>query len=38
LVPDIRRIAGGRYNVVYKLDPPSGTQVPVGSTVTVWIV
>ena len=38
LVPEIRRIAGGRYNVVYKLDPPSGTQVPVGSTVTVWIV
>jgi serine/threonine-protein kinase len=38
LVPDVRKIAGGEYHVVYKLDPPSGTQVPVGSTVTVWIV
>jgi serine/threonine-protein kinase len=38
LVPAVRKIAGGHYNVVYKLDPPSGTQVPVGSTVTVWIV
>jgi eukaryotic-like serine/threonine-protein kinase len=38
LVPDVRKIAGGHYSRVYRIDPPSGTQVPVGSTVTVWIV
>jgi hypothetical protein len=38
LVPDVRKIAGGHYSRVYRIDPPSGTQVPVGSTVSVWIV
>jgi serine/threonine-protein kinase len=38
LVPDVRRIQGGRYDRVYQIDPASGTQVPVGSTVTVWII
>lgn len=38
LVPNVRRIQGGRYGRVYQINPPSGTPVPVGSTVTVWVI
>lgn len=38
LVPEVRRIQGGQYDRVYKINPPSGTLVRAGSPVTVWVI